>query len=185
MKANDWDELDRRLSAIENALTHPPRSWWDRAFVPVIAWVAAIASAVLTAWFTNQFAGATKDAETRADILAKSEVDLYSQTADLRQKIFVGFERFTKTQGVYDSAAEEASKTLQLVLDTRSETLPSDVATALRELNQYVNARKAELSLLPKPQWNQKVVGFVAEATSQNEKARAASIKWFQAIKGK
>jgi hypothetical protein len=185
MNANDWDELGRRLSAIESALTRSRRSWWDKFFVPLIAWLAAIASAVLTAWFTSQFAGAAKDAETRAEILAKNELDLYSQIALLREKIFVGFERFTKTQGEYDPAAEEASKTLQTVLETRGETLPSEVAEALRELNHYVNARKAELSLLPKSQWSQKVGGFVSDATARNERARAESLKWFSLLKGK
>jgi hypothetical protein len=185
MKANDWDELDRRLSAIENGVTRSRRSRWDRFFVPLIAWLAAIASAVLTAWFTNQFAGAAKDAETRAEILAKNELDLYSQIAVLREKIFVGFERFTKTQGVYDPATEEASKTLQTVLETRTETLPSDVAAALRELNHYVNARKAELSALPRQQWSQKIGGFMEEATARNEKARTETLRWFPLLKGK
>lgn len=185
MNPNDWAELERRLSGIEETLKHPRKSWWDSFFVPLIAWLAAIGSALLTAWFTTQFAGAAKDAETRAEILAKNELDLYPQVAVLRERIFVGFERFTKTQGLYDPSTEEASKTVQMVLDTRTETLPSEVVEALRDLNNYVNARKAELSALSKSQWSQKVGEFMAEATSRNEKARAESLRWFQKLKEK
>jgi len=185
MKANDWEELGRRLRAIENTLKHSRRSLWDRFFVPLIAWLAAIASAFLTAWFTTSLAGTAKDAETRAEILAKNELDLYSQIAVLREQVFLGFERFTKTQGVYDPPAEGASKTLELVLNTRPEALPSEVRETLRELNLYVNSRKAELSVLPKSQWSQKVGEFMVEATSRNEKARAESLKWSKTLKGK
>jgi hypothetical protein len=186
MTPKERNALTKRLDAIETAVKNPPRSLRQGIAVPVIGWIAAIAAAILTAWFTTKFetdaAGRAKDAETRAEMLAKNEVELYGHLSVLREKVCVGFERFIKTKGRHDVTAEDASKTLYYLLQTQKDIVPSTVERPLRELNNYVNSKKAELSSVPKSEWYKRTDALLKEAEDRNQTVRRELSAWFQSI---
>ena len=179
MTENEWQNLSERLTAIENAAKEKPRSLWQSVFVPVITWLAAIAAAFLTAWFTARMAGT----QERQVFIAKNDVELYGQLVILREKVFVGFERFIKTKGRYDKEAEEASEKLLSILDTQQHVLPVELEQALRGLNTYVNKEKADLLKVPKPQWNDKAREMFNGAVKENDAAQAKLADWYTRLK--
>jgi hypothetical protein len=171
-----------QIRILKESIEKRPFSWWTNLLVPVIAWAAAIASALLTAKCTADFQSTNAALTEIRTKIAKDKTEAYSQVSVLREIVFVGFERFIKTRGRKDDSADEASARLFTMLDTQKQLIPNEVEQPVRALNNYVNQKKVDLGKVPRDQWRGIETDILSEAQRRNETARSSLAKWYQAL---
>lgn len=171
-----------KVAKLKEAIEKPPFAWWANVLVPVIAWLAAVASALLTAKCTADFQSHNAGLTEIRIKKAKDKIDAYSQLSVLRETVFVGFERFIKTRGGKDDLADADSAKLFTMLDTQKQLIPSDVEVPVRSLNNYINQKKADLGKVPKLQWSGIEADILAAAGRLNDTARSSLANWYQRL---